>query len=318
MLRATLVELTFTVTDIEEALETFAPGSLQELRVDLENGALLLRHKVSLERLPMAVPVELRFDLRSAQGTQIEMGVAWTNMGLVPVFLKEKALQKAFEPLPGRYEEGVYRIDLAEVLEHVPVSFAIQSAQISRSAVKVQLGDVIAFPIEPAGLAEVQPGALVPVPSQEEQKIPEHQSFYQSLREKVKRFAVERAPKWAQPLVPWVLAVPDFFVMIVRIARDERVPTGAKLIAGATIAYFISPVDLIPDPIPLIGEIDDLGLALFAVDRIATMVPHHVIQEAWPGEGDVLALVRQGIDLITRVLPGKMITALQRVLKRAK
>lgn len=316
MLRASSVELALTVTDIEEALESFSAGSLKELRVELENGAILLRHKITLDRLPMAVPVEVRFTLRAAHGTAIELGVTWSNMGLVPGFLKELALQKAFEPLPGRYEDGTYHIDLAEVLDHVPVAFAIRGLQISRSAVKVQLADVIAFPMEPAGLVEASPGALVPVPSQEEQKIPEHQGFYKRLRERVTRFTTERAPKWAQPLVPWVLAAPDFFVMLVRLARDERVPAAAKLLAGATIAYYISPVDLIPDPIPLIGEIDDLALALFAVDKMAQMVPDGVIQEAWPGEGDVLALVREGKDLITRVLPGKMVDALQRVLKR--
>ncbi len=317
MLRVSNVELTMTVQDLEEALESFAAGSLSDLRVDLESGIAVIRHKVSLEKLPMAVPVELRFHVRMAEGTHVELGVEWTNMQLVPGFLKEKALAKAFEPLPGSYENGVYRIDLSEVLEHVPVTFAIRSVQISRSAVKVQLTDVIAFPIEPAGLVVAQePGALVPVPSKEEQAIPEHQSFYHSLREKVKRFAVDRAPKWAQPLVPWVLAVPDFFVMLVRLARDERVPASAKLIAGATIAYYISPIDLIPDPIPLIGEIDDLALALFAVEQIAKSVPGPVIQEAWPGEGDILALVREGVHLITRVLPGKMIASLQKVLKR--
>lgn len=316
MLRATAVELTLTVTDIEEALASFAAGSLQDLRVDLENGALLLRHKVWLEKLSMAVPVELRFDLRTAQGTTIELGVAWTNMSLVPGFLKEMALQKAFEPLPGRYEGSVYRVDLAEVLDHVPLSFTIKAVQITRAAVRVHLADVIAFPIQPAGLAEAGPAALVPVPSQQEQQIPEHQGFYQSLREKVKRFTAERAPRWARPLVPWVLAVPDFFVLLVRLAGDPRVPAAAKVIAGATVAYFISPIDLIPDPIPFIGEIDDLALALFAVEQVARLVPPAVVQEAWPGEGDVLALVREGIHLITRVLPGKTVEALQRVIRR--
>lgn len=317
MLRASSVEVTLTVEDLEEALASFAAGGLNDLRVDLENGVVVIRHKVSLERLPVAVPVELRFSVRSAEGSLVELGVEWANMGLVPGFLKEIALAKAFEPLPGRYEDGLYRLDLSEVLDHVPVSFTIRTVQITRSAVKVHLADMIAFPIEATGLIVAQePGALVPVPSQEEQQIPEHQSFYHTLREKVKRFATERAPQWAKPLVPWVLAVPDFFVLLVRLARDERVPAGAKLIAGATIAYYISPIDLIPDPIPLIGEVDDLALALFALEQIIKSVPGSVIQEAWPGEGDVLALTREGVHLITRVLPGKMIAALQKVLKR--
>lgn len=316
MLRATTVALTLTVTDVEEALTSYSGGDLHDLRVELENGSILVRLKVSVDPVPMAIPVELRFTLRTAEATLVELGVTWTNMPIVPGFVKERALQKAFEQLPGTYVDGVYRLDLAEVLEHVPVTFSIKGVKIARSAITVELADVIAFPIDPSGLAEVRPGALVPVPTQEEQAIPEHQGFYRNLRERVRRFAAERAPRWAQPLIPWVLAVPDFFVMVVRLATDPRVPAAAKVIAGATVAYFVSPVDLIPDPIPLIGEVDDLGLALLAVEQIAKSVPASVIQEAWPGEGDVLALVREGIDLITRVLPGKVVASLKRVLQR--
>lgn len=316
MLRASGVTLTFTVTDIQEALESYAVGSLQELRVELENGAIILKHKVTVDKLPMAVPVELHFGLRAAEGTLVELSVSWTNMGLVPAFVKEKALNKAFESLPGKYEEGIYRLDLSEVLEQVPVSFRIKGVKLTRAAVQVELEDLVAFPVEAAGLITMPETALVPVPSVEEQAIPEHQSFYQGLRAKMTSFTKAKAPKWAQPLVPWVLAVPDFFVTIVRLARDERVPTGAKLVAGATIAYFLSPVDLIPDILPVIGQVDDLALALFALDKIAKSVPPEVLQEHWPGEGDLAALVQEGIELFTRVLPGKVIVQLQRVLKR--
>jgi len=317
LLRATAVTLTLSVADLEEALTGFSTGSLQDLRVELETGALILRLRVAVEAVRMSVPIELRFSVLAAAGSLIKLGVTWTNMGLLPGFVKEKALQKAFEALPGEYQDGVYRLDLGEVLEHVPVSFQLRGVQIDRSAVTVELTDVMAFPIDASGLGTVEPGALVPVPSEEEQSIPEHQGFYQNLREQVRRYAASKAPKWAQPLIPWLLAVPDFFVMLVRLARDARVPASAKVIAGATVAYFISPVDLIPDPIPLIGEIDDLGLALLAVDQIAKLVPRHVIQESWPGEGDVLELVREGIGLITRVLPNRVLTSLQKVLARS-
>jgi Protein of unknown function (DUF1232). len=316
LLRATAVTLTLSETDLEEALAGFATGSVQDLRVELAEGALLLRLRVPVEAVRMAVPVELRFTVIAAAGNLVKLGVSWTNMGLVPGFLKEMALQKAFEALPGEYQDGVYRLDLSEVLEHVPVSFRLKGVRIDPLAVTVELSDVMAFPIDTSGLALETPGALVPVPSREEQPIPEHQGFYQSLREQVRRYASSKAPQWAQPLIPWLLAVPDFFVMLVRLARDERVPPGAKVIAGATVAYFLSPIDLIPDPIPLIGEIDDLGLALLAVEQMAKLVPREVLQEAWPGEGDVLELVQAGLGLISRVLPNRVLTSLQKVLKR--
>lgn len=316
MLRATGVTLTLTVTDVEEALAGFAAGAVQDLRVGLESGAILVRLRVPVEPVRMLVPVELRFTVMAAAGNLVKLGVAWTNMGLLPAFVKEKALQKAFEALPGEYQDGVWRLDLGEVLEHVPVSFRLKGVHVDRDGIVVELADVMAFPIDTSALGALSPGALVPVPSAGEQTIPEHQGFYDKLRERVRRYAAEKAPQWAQPLIPWLMAVPDFFVLLVRLARDPRVPPAAKVIAGATVAYFVSPIDLIPDPIPLIGEIDDLGLALLAVEQIARLVPHDVVQEAWPGEGDVLQLVREGTNLITRVLPNRVLTALKKVLEQ--
>ncbi len=316
MLRATGVTLTLSVTDVEEALAGFAAGAVQDLRVELESGAILVRLKVPVDAVRMAVPVDLRFSVLAAAGSLVKLGVSWTNLGLLPAFVKEKALQKAFEALPGEYRDGVYRLDLGEVLEHVPVSFRLKGLHVDRDGIVVELADVMAFPIDTTGLGALPPGALVPVASDEEQSIPEHQGFYQKLREQVRRYAAAKAPQWAQPLIPWLLAVPDFFVMLVRLARDPRVPAPAKIIAGATVAYFVSPIDLIPDPIPLIGEIDDLGLALLAVEQIAKVVPREVVQEAWPGEGDVLALVREGTNLITRVLPNRVLKALRKVLEQ--
>lgn len=316
VLRATGVTLTFSATDVQEALAGFAAGTLQDVRVDLEPGAVVVRLRVPVEPVRMAVPVDLRFTVMAAGGSLVKLGVTWTNLGLLPAFVKEKALQKVLGSLPGEYRDGVWRLDLDEVLEHVPVSFRLQDVRFERDGIRVDLADVVAFPIDTAALTEVPPGALVPVPSREEPSLPEHQGFYERLRERVRRWAAELAPRWAQPLIPWLLAAPDFFVMLVRLARDPRVPASAKIIAGATIAYFISPVDLIPDPIPLIGEVDDLGLALLAVEQIAKVVPHDVLQEAWPGEGDVLALVREGLNLVTRVLPSRVLTALRKVLEQ--
>ena len=107
MLRATAVTLTLSVADLEEALTGFSTGSLQDLRVELETGALILRLRVAVEAVRMSVPIELRFSVLAAAGSLIKLGVTWTNMGLLPGFVKEKALQKAFEALPGEYQDGV-------------------------------------------------------------------------------------------------------------------------------------------------------------------------------------------------------------------
>lgn len=316
MLRASGVAFLLTREDLEETLRGHAAGRAELEGIELQEGAVLLRLNVAAGGLRMVVPVELRMSVRSFQAMEVELDVAWSNMPLVPGFLKELALQKAFEALPGEYRDGTFCIDLADVMQDVPLQFNLAAIAVSPAGIRVDLRDVMAFPVQPAGMLIEPEGALVPVPSTEEARIPEHQGYYQKLRERVRSFTEQKAPRWAQPLVPWVLAVPDFFVLMVRLARDERVPTGLKVVVGAVIAYFIMPVDLIPDPLPIVGEIDDVAVALFALEQIVKKVPMDVAQELWPGEGKLSDIIAAGTDLFRRALPSRMLTSIQKVLNR--
>jgi uncharacterized membrane protein YkvA (DUF1232 family) len=62
-------------------------------------------------------------------------------------------------------------------------------------------------------------------------------------------------------------------------ARDPRVPWYAKLLAGCIVAYAFSPIDLIPDPIPILGYLDDLVLIPLGVLAVRQMIPDHVLAE---------------------------------------
>ena len=56
-------------------------------------------------------------------------------------------------------------------------------------------------------------------------------------------------------------------------ARDPRTPILAKLVAGCTAAYALSPVDLIPDFIPVLGYLDDLLLVPFGIWIAVKLIP---------------------------------------------
>jgi len=61
--------------------------------------------------------------------------------------------------------------------------------------------------------------------------------------------------------------------------RDPRVPLLAKLIIGATVAYALSPVDLIPDFIPVLGYLDDIVLLPLGLWMSIRLVPSDVWEE---------------------------------------
>ncbi|BBM83353.1 YkvA family protein [Candidatus Uabimicrobium amorphum] len=54
--------------------------------------------------------------------------------------------------------------------------------------------------------------------------------------------------------------------------QDENTPQKAKLIILGALGYFISPIDIIPDFLPLIGFTDDLGMLIWAMGTIATNI----------------------------------------------
>ncbi len=61
--------------------------------------------------------------------------------------------------------------------------------------------------------------------------------------------------------------------------RDPRVPWYAKALAGAVVAYAFSPIDLIPDFIPVLGLADELILIPLGVMAVRAMVPARVLEE---------------------------------------
>lgn len=62
--------------------------------------------------------------------------------------------------------------------------------------------------------------------------------------------------------------------------RDPRTPWHARLFAGLVVGYAFSPIDLIPDPIPLLGYLDDLILVPLGVALAVKMIPPKILAES--------------------------------------
>jgi uncharacterized membrane protein YkvA (DUF1232 family) len=62
-------------------------------------------------------------------------------------------------------------------------------------------------------------------------------------------------------------------------SKDRRVPWYARVVAVAVVAYAFSPIDLIPDPIPVIGYLDDLILIPLGIALVIKLIPAEVMQD---------------------------------------
>ena len=61
--------------------------------------------------------------------------------------------------------------------------------------------------------------------------------------------------------------------------KDPRVPWHARLFAACVVGYAFSPIDLIPDPIPILGYLDDLVLVPLGVALVLKMIPPEILAE---------------------------------------
>jgi uncharacterized membrane protein YkvA (DUF1232 family) len=63
------------------------------------------------------------------------------------------------------------------------------------------------------------------------------------------------------------------------VIRHPRTPWHARIVLGLAIAYFLSPIDLIPDPIPVLGQLDDLLIVPGLVTLALKLIPKEVVAE---------------------------------------
>jgi uncharacterized membrane protein YkvA (DUF1232 family) len=100
--------------------------------------------------------------------------------------------------------------------------------------------------------------------------------------------------------------IPNMVKLLYRLLRDPRVPRRTKLVVGAAVAYLVSPIDLIPEFVPVIGFADDLLLMAFAINHMVETAGEDVVLEHWDGSRDLLELVRSILEVASDFVPARL------------
>lgn len=77
----------------------------------------------------------------------------------------------------------------------------------------------------------------------------------------------------------WASSLKQDMVSLWIATRDPRVPWHAKLVAGAVVGYALSPIDLIPDFIPVLGYLDDVIIVPLGIMLAVRLIPQPLMQE---------------------------------------
>jgi uncharacterized membrane protein YkvA (DUF1232 family) len=89
----------------------------------------------------------------------------------------------------------------------------------------------------------------------------------------------------------WAGFVPDCLVLFKRLIADDRVGRGRKALLVALLAYLALPFDLVPDFIPVAGQLDDAIIVALALRTILRGSGPALVTEHWPGPQRSLAVV---------------------------
>jgi uncharacterized membrane protein YkvA (DUF1232 family) len=144
---------------------------------------------------------------------------------------------------------------------------------------------------EEAKAEEIKTGELVD----------ERLDFYKRLRHRIVEWVKSpkgRRNKWAEVL----LLAPDLFHLLCKLSLDPEVPVKEKAKLAIAIAYFISPIDLIPEIITgPIGYVDDIALAAWVLNSIINNTDPELVRKHWAGEGDILDIIKKILGLADRL-----------------
>ena len=77
--------------------------------------------------------------------------------------------------------------------------------------------------------------------------------------------------------------IPDCIVLVTRLARDSRVPRRRKLLLIALVAYLALPFDLVPDFIPVAGQLDHAIIVALVLRHFIRAGGEELLRELWPG-----------------------------------
>jgi uncharacterized membrane protein YkvA (DUF1232 family) len=116
--------------------------------------------------------------------------------------------------------------------------------------------------------------------------------FYQQMRDSIRIWLKGKGGNYK--FADYLLAAPDLFHLLCKLAIDKEVPVGEKAKLAGAIVYFVSPFDLLPEALtgPL-GYIDDVAVAALVLNSLINKVAPEIIRRHWAGDKDILDLIQQ-------------------------
>ena len=127
------------------------------------------------------------------------------------------------------------------------------------------------------------------------------------LRNKILNWVKEHDGGVTKEITDLIMALPDLLSLSFKLLKEQRVPAELKLKITLAVAYVVSPVDLIPEALGgVLGFVDDTLAMAVLIAGLVEEIPDEVIRDNWSGRPDILELIINGKDLLSKMLPANI------------
>jgi uncharacterized membrane protein YkvA (DUF1232 family) len=145
-------------------------------------------------------------------------------------------------------------------------------------------------------------------------------SFYDRLRERIFKAVERRAGRGAkltEGTLRALMLVPDVFILLVRLTLDKNVPGSTRALIGGALAYFVLPVDLLPEAIlGGAGYLEDLVLAAAVLAQAFGGDLEPYARKHWSGSEDLRVVLKDITETAQSLLGQNLYDRLRRLLSR--
>jgi uncharacterized membrane protein YkvA (DUF1232 family) len=139
--------------------------------------------------------------------------------------------------------------------------------------------------------------------------------FYDRMRESIRRY-LEGKGSVAGKTGEYLLLAPDVFVLMWRLINDSRVNAKNKVMLGSGLAYYLFPLDIMPEGfLGPIGYIDDLVFGVYLLNKLLQDTDPEVLREHWSGSDDVLETIRKVLHAADNLVGSDILGKLKKNVK---
>jgi uncharacterized membrane protein YkvA (DUF1232 family) len=104
-------------------------------------------------------------------------------------------------------------------------------------------------------------------------------------------------------LKPFLKHLRDSLSFLIALSKDPRIPARDKAVLVGMLALIASPFDIIPDFIPVLGQLDDVMILILMLDYACNRVPDEILREHFPWDARQLLAWRRRLGFFIKLVP---------------